>query len=391
MTILISGGGIGGLAVAIALAVHGQRSHVLEQAEQFSEVGAGIQIGPNGMRLLSHWGLEPFLRDRGAMPIQIRLCDGVNGRLLNLVPLGSYAKQRYGAPYRVFHRAELQEALLQKARDLPEISISTGFKVTRFLDHEDHVEVEGKNGQSAQGRLLIGADGLWSRVRTQMQPNIRPAFYGKTAWRAIVPRASAPSPFNRVETGLWMAPDAHLVHYPVQGGENLNLVAVINDRFDSESWSSPGDASELLAHYDSWHRTPRRFLGSVTGWQKWALYGLDPLETWSRGRVTLLGDAAHPPIPFLAQGGVMALEDAFVLAQQLAHYEQNHRQAFQRYEQKRQERTARVMRTAHKLGKIYHMKGLMRFARNSVLLSKKPEKLLAAYDWLYGFELDATS
>ncbi len=390
MTNLISGGGIGGLACAIALAHRGQSCHVLEQANSFSEVGAGIQIGPNGMKLLAKWGLADLLHDKGATPAQIRICDGLSGQMLNCVPLGPTAGQRYGAPYKVFHRAELQSALLQKARSLPEITISTGFKVQNFTEYENHVEVLGANGQTHKGHLLIGCDGLWSPIRSQIHPDNNPVFYGKSALRAIIPRDRALAPFNKLETGLWMAPNAHLVHYPVLGGQAINVVAVICENFKEQDWSTPGLDRELLAHYDSWHEGPRNFLKDIAGWQKWSLYAFAPLPHWSKGRVTLLGDAAHPPVPFLAQGGVMALEDAYVLAKALDQHRTDHSKAFQHYENQRRKRAYKVMDTAHKLGKIYHMKGLMRLARNTVLKASKPEKLLASYDWLYGFEFEAS-
>ncbi len=391
MTILISGGGIGGLCAAIALARRGLASHLLEQSEQFTEVGAGIQVGPNGMRLLHQWGLEQLLHDKGAVPDAIHIYDGLHGETLNKVPLGDHAVARYGAPYKVFHRAELQMALLEMARSLPEITISTGFRVKHFLEHENEVRVQSVGGDEATGRLLIGADGLWSRTRRQIYPGTSPAFYGKSAWRALVPVADVPDPFRRMETGLWMAPEAHLVHYPVQGGEAINIVAVITENFDKEGWTTKGQRDELLAHYAGWNETPRSFLHAITGWQKWALFSLGQLPSWSRGRVVLLGDAAHPPIPFLAQGGVMAMEDAHLLAHELELYGDDHREAFRQYENLRRARACHVMDTAHKLGKIYHMKGIMRLARNAVLKRKNPQTLLADYDWLYGFEFDTSS
>ena len=391
MTILIAGGGIGGLCTAIALAHHGIRTRIFEQADHFSEVGAGIQIGPNGMRILEHWGLAALLEGKGATPDAVRIFDGLTGNKLNHVPLGDTAQERYGAPYRVFHRAELQMALVEKARSLPDIEIINGFRVNKFVDTGDEIILHSISGDQQKGRLLIGADGLWSRIRRQLYPGITPAFYGKSAWRTIVPRNEVPEPFNRLETGLWMAPDAHLVHYPVQGGEAVNLVAVITEKFDKVGWNSPGKSGELLSHFGCWDDTPRLFLNSISTWQKWALFSLARLPRWSAGRATLLGDAAHPPIPFLAQGGVMAIEDAYALARELDLHGNNHEDAFAKYEKQRRQRAYRVMDTAHKLGKIYHMKGFMRLARNGVLTRKQPEKLLADYDWLYGFEFETIS
>ena len=389
MTILISGGGIGGLGTAIALARHGIKSHILEQTEIFSEVGAGIQIGPNGMRILQDWGLGELLEGQGATPDCIRIYDGLTGANLNTIPLGSYVQERFGAPYKVFHRSELQMALLEKANSMQEIEISMGFRAKEFRQHDHQVTIHSINGEMHTGRLLIGADGLWSRTRRQLFPNITPSFFGKTAWRTVVNRADVPPPFNQLETGLWMAPHAHLVHYPVLGGEAVNFVAVISDRFEEQGWSSSGQVEQLLSHYQDWDDAPRHFLNSITDWQKWALFALAPLPSWTKERVCLLGDAAHPAIPFLAQGGVMALEDAHILAELLDLYGDDHQSAFRQYEKQRRPRATHVMDTARKLGKIYHMKGLMRHARNAVLTRKKPEKLLADYDWLYGFEITA--
>ncbi len=391
MTILISGGGIGGLCTAIALARHGLKTHLFEKAPEFSEVGAGIQIGPNGMRILEKWGLSDLLENRGACPDSIRISDGLSGQKLNEVPLGDHARTRYGAPYKVFHRAELQMALLEKARSLTDISITTDFEVTDFVEKDDGIQVHSARGEEQTGDLLIAADGLWSTVRSHFFPDLKPQFYGKSAWRAIVPTSEAPSPFNRQQTGLWMAPDAHLVHYPVMGGKAVNVVAVISEQFNRPGWTNEGRPDQLLAHYKDWHETPRNFLNGVSGWQKWALYSIGQLPGWSKGRVTLLGDAAHPPIPFLAQGGVMAIEDAWPLAELLGLYGPDYRRVFRQYEDLRRDRAAEVMKTADRLGKIYHMKGLMRRARNGVLRRKNPEKLLADYDWLYGFTFETSS
>jgi salicylate hydroxylase len=391
MPILVAGGGIGGLSTAIALAHYGMESVVLEQADSFSEVGAGIQIGPNGMLVLEQLGVSKYLVDRGAYPEAVRMFDGLSGRQLNEVPLGAYAEARYGAPYRIFHRAELQAALLEAARARPQIAIRNGFRIKDFAETEDSVTVRSVGGGEATGELLIGADGLWSRIRRQLYPAITPTFYGKSAWRTVVDAADVPKPFSDRAVGLWMAPDAHLVHYPVMGGRKINIVAVITEKFDKVGWSNEGASTELMRHYDHWASAPRQFLHAAQGWQKWALFALERLPRWSRGRVVLLGDAAHPPIPFLAQGGVMAIEDAYALATELDLNRRDHTVAFRQYEARRRNRAYHVMEIAHKLGRIYHMQGPMRLARNFVLSHKRSEKLLADYDWLYGFVFEARS
>ncbi len=391
MTILIAGGGIGGLCTAIALAQTGISSHILEQADTFSEAGAGIQIGSNGMRLLHGWGMDEHLSGRGASPACVHIHDGLSGASLNKVPLGETALERYGAPYKVFHRSELQMALLNKARSMPDIKITTAFQMNELCERPNDISVISSAGDKISGRLLVGADGLWSRTRRYLFPNITPRFIGKTAWRTLAASDDIPAPFNRRETGLWMAPNAHLVHYPVLGGKITNIVAVIKDNYNHQGWSREGRAQDLLPHYDDWDAVPRDFLSARTNWHKWALYDIAPLPSWSKGRVCLLGDAAHPAIPFLAQGGVMAMEDAHILAQLLDQYDDDHRTVFKQYEKQRRARATRVMNSAKKLGRIYHMKGFMRQARNAVLTRKKPEKLLADYDWLYGFKISKAS
>lgn len=389
MTILIAGGGIGGLSMALALAHYGLPSVVLEQADTFSEVGAGIQIGPNGMLALEQLGVTEELQQRGTYPEAIRIHDGLTGARLNEVPLGAFAQAKYGAPYRVFHRAELQAALLEAARRQPLIRIRNSFRIKDFAETQSTVTVRSISGETATGDLLVGADGMWSRIRRQLFPDITPTFYGKSAWRTVIDVSKASRPFADPAIGLWMAPDAHLVHYPVMGGRMINVVAVITEKFDRVGWSNEGQSKELMRHYDNWQDTPRRFLRSAEGWQKWALFSLERLPSWSRGRVALLGDAAHPPIPFLAQGGVMAIEDAYALATDIDLNRDDHATAFGNYEKRRRHRAYHVMETADHLGKIYHMKGPLRLARNFVLKRKKPENLLASYDWLYGFVFDA--
>ncbi|MCP4933492.1 MAG: NAD(P)-binding protein [bacterium] len=391
MTILIAGGGIGGLCTAIALAQNGISSHILEQADTFSEAGAGIQIGPNGMRLLLDWGMDDLLSCRGATPAFVHIHDGISGVSLNKVPLGNTARERYGAPYKVFHRSELQMALLEKVRSMPEIEITTAFQIKEIREPPNELIILSSGGDRYSGRLLIGADGLWSHTRKHLFPDIAPHFIGKTAWRTLAASEDVPEPFNKHETGLWMAPNAHLVHYPVLGGDIINVVAVIQDSYNQQGWSREGRAKDLLPHFESWDELPRAFLKARTNWHKWALFDIAPLRSWSKGRVCLLGDAAHPAIPFLAQGGVMAMEDAHILAHLLDLYGEDHRTAFAQYESQRRARATHVMNTAKKLGRIYHMKGFMRHARNVVLTHKKPEKLLADYDWLYGFEISQRS
>ncbi len=384
--ILIAGGGIGGLSVAIALAQSGFYVHVLEQAKSFSEVGAGIQLGPNAARILDRWGVSRHFVSQSVTPENISLYDGLNGKSLAQVPLGDVARRRYDdAPYYVLHRADLQEALLKVAQNEPHITISTGFTALAYRETPYSVTLMGDDGRSVEGEALIGADGLWSAVRKQMH-NVKPSPIGKTSWRTVIPSEYAPDFFKRQQTMLWMAPRSHLVHYPVIGGKAINVIAIVDDKEIGIGWNNAADKDEVIQGFRDWDTSPKDFITSLTGWHKWSLFALPPLEKWSKGRITLLGDAAHPPVPFLAQGGAMAIEDAAVLASELMIAQKHYPEAFHHYEAKRMPRVDKVMQQSHKMGRIYHMKTPARWARNAVLRRSQPENLLKRYDWLYGFE-----
>ena len=316
-TILIAGGGIGGLACAIALSQTGWKAVVLERAEAFEEAGAGIQLGPNATRLLSRWGVWQGLEAARVLPQRLLIHDGLSGNLLAQVPLGQ-AMGRYGAPYAALHRADLQAALLDKAKRSKAIRIQTGFEVTGFEETKNGITVKSGNGKQASGAGLIGADGLRSTIRAQLDIGVEPQPSGHTAWRALLPANAAPMGFGPADIGLWLGPGAHMVHYAVKGGAKVNLVAVVEGDLADQGWNAPGEPQDLLPRFMVWSAAPRSLLEAATAWRRWALASAKPLGRWGDGRVTLLGDAAHPILPFLAQGGAMAIEDAAMLAQAIA-------------------------------------------------------------------------
>ncbi len=382
--ILIVGSGIGGLSAAIALAQSGFFVHIVEQAPTLSEVGAGIQLGPNAARLLDRWGVSRYFKKNSVTPEKIALYDGVSGLSLANVPLGKTAEKRYGAPYYVLHRSDLQAALLQVARSEQRITLTTGFTALSYQQTPYNVTLTATDGRTIEGEALIGADGLWSAIRKQMH-NVKPSPIGKTTWRTVIPATYAPDFFKRPQTTLWMAPQSHLVHYPVIGGDAINVIAVVDDAKIGIGWNNEADKADIMPSFKHWHQSPRDFLSSLSGWHKWSLFALPPLKKWSQGRITLLGDAAHPPVPFLAQGGAMAIEDAAVLASELLIAQKHYGEAFKHYEQKRIPRVLRVTQQSLKMGQIYHMKTPSRLVRNLVLRRSKSENLLKKYDWLYGF------
>lgn len=386
--ILIAGGGIGGLTAALALAQSGMPVQVLEQAANFSEAGAGIQLGPNGVHVLRALGVADSLASCAVAPESVLLIDAHAGLGLTSVPLGPMTELRYGAPYWVVHRADLQRVLLEAVRANDNVMITQPFRIASCTAQGQRVQVTSEAGETAEGDALIGADGIRSRVRTAIGVDGQPVWSGKSAWRLTVPFDTAPAPMQQHAIGLWLSPGAHMVHYPVRAGAQVNIVAIVDDQTAPEGWNVPGAAKEFLPCLRDWPATITEFLAGHDGWRRWALYDMTPPRRWAAGRMALLGDAAHPVLPFLASGGVLAIEDAAVLARSFTDATGHAEAAFAAYVAKRRPRAARVQIRSRRMGRIYHMSGLMRWSRNQVLTTQSQEALLRRNDWLYGYRAD---
>ncbi len=386
--ILIAGGGIGGLATALALARAGIAAHVLESREAFAAEGAGIQIGPNGTHILQSLGLADALAPLVGVPDAIVVRDGKDGAELARLPLGRWIAERHGAPYWVVHRGDLHESLLSAARDQPRIMLSTGATVAEVAARDDAVAVASPSGDTWTGRALVGADGLWSSVRTHIAPGCMPQSTGRSAARSVIPLSDAPTPLRTADVGIWLFPDAHVVHYPVSGGTALAMVVIVDDEQGGEDWSAAVPPRWVEQRLPPCPQLLAELVAAAPAWRRWALNTLPPLPTWSRGPVTLLGDAAHAIVPFLAQGGVLALEDAVMLADSLRQNTRDAAGAFGAYERRRGARALRVARASLQNGRIYHLSGALARARNLVLRHAAPERLMARYDWLYGWRLN---
>ncbi|MEM7620032.1 MAG: FAD-dependent monooxygenase [Pseudomonadota bacterium] len=399
-SIVIAGGGIAGLSCALSLNKRGQDAVVVEKTQQFSEVGAGIQLGPNAARILHHLGLQNALEEHAFQPEGLMIFDGIRGKQLNTIPLKQSSEKIFGAPYYTIHRADLQNILLKTLHDIKRTEIICDFEVETIacansnnndeakknptLPIELHSAEKTSSSKSIIADHLVGADGIWSRVRKHVMQNVSPRFSGKTAWRALLPISEVPESFYASHIGLWLGHNAHLVHYPVKSGQMLNIVAVIDDQWAKPGWHENGQAELLNSAFSEWSEHTHRLLSVVQSWKKWALFELPVPKRWNYGPITLIGDAVHPMLPFLAQGGAMAIEDSITFAKYV-----DRKKRFlepldlERYQDARFKRTSRVQKKARNLGIIYHYKGLMAQARNIIIAKRAPISLLKDYSWLY--------
>jgi len=383
--VLIAGSGIAGLATALALARRGIPSRILEQREQLSEAGAGIQIGPNGVRVLDALGIAPRLRTHVSLPEEIVVHQGASGRVLTRMPLGNWIAGRHGAPYWVVHRRDLQAALFEQARETRGITLDMGFSVTEIADHGNHVAVRATSGATARGSVLIGADGIRSQVRTILAPGTRLRFSGKAASRALISPEDGAALGDPASMGVWLAAGAHVVHYPIAAGAQFAVVAIVPDDRMTDDWAATNDWSALEPHLAAFAPAMRTVLSRAPEWRRWALFETDPLADLAKGHIALAGDAAHPVLPFLAQGGVVALEDAMVLADALAAEPDNPARALKAYEATRRARVNAIVATSRQNGRIFHLSGPAAVARNLAMAAVPAARLMTRYDWVYGW------
>ena len=391
-TIVIAGAGIGGLSAALALARRGFRSIVLDQAERLEETGAGIQLSPNATRILLSLGLGERLRRVAVTPAGIRVLSADSGRQIVRIPLED-AESRYGAPYWTLHRGDLQKALVAMCRENPDIDLELGARVDTFATHASGVTVKAMRGPAsadAQGAALVGADGIWSSVRAALLGPAPPKFARRVAWRALVPARMAPPSMREPEITLWLGRKGHVAHYPIQSGETINVVAIGADAWNEPGWSTPATPEDVLARFPAgrWSRHVRDLMGIPEQWMKWALAERPVPRHWGEAQTTLLGDAAHPMLPFLAQGAAMAIEDGAVLAARLAATPDDPATAMRRYEHDRRARVAKVQRAARRNGRIYQYAGPDAAVRDLAMRALGGAALRRRYDWIYNWKTD---
>jgi len=383
LNLLIAGGGIGGLAAAYVLARDGHQVTVLEQSAALGEIGAGIQLGPNIFKMFEYLGLTDAVHRVAFFPTGLGMNDVRTGEKVVRVPLGETALAAYGYPYGVIYRADLHRVFQDACNALPNITLRTSSKVESFEQDAHSVTLRLTHGDAVKGDALIGADGLWSRVREAVVGDGKPRVSGHIAYRAVLKREDVPAHLWSDDVLLWGGEKTHLVHYPLRRGELFNLVAVFHSTKYDEGWNTFGDTAELNERFAQAVPPVRELLGKIETWKMWVLCDREPVKNWSDRRVTLLGDAAHPMLQYLAQGAGQAIEDAVVLGAALRSTGGDVEESFRKYQQARYLRTGRVQLTARFYGDIYHAAGVQRELRNQMFQSSRESAGFAGLKWMY--------
>ncbi|GIX49233.1 MAG: monooxygenase [Candidatus Tectimicrobiota bacterium] len=389
LQVLIIGAGLGGLTAAACLRRAGFAVRVYEQAPVLGEVGAGIQISPNAVKVLRQIGVAAALDAVAVRPLALEGRDWQSGQVLNRIELGDAFVRTYGAPYYHVHRADLHALLVAAVQRLAPDAICLGARCVGVEAAGERVRVRFANGTAAEGDVVVGADGIHSVVRHSLFGPEAPRFTGMVAFRATVPLARLPAGLIERKGYNWMGPHHHFVHYLLRRGTLVNCVGVCEqDHWRLESWSTEGDLRELRAEFTGWHPTIQALIAAMDRCFKWALYDREPMPRWTCGRVTLLGDACHPMLPFLAQGACMAIEDAYVLARCL----QTHagvEAALQAYEAARKPRVSQVQLGARARGQRLHLADPAAIAERNARFAQDPDFRQREMDWIYRYDVVA--
>ncbi|MEM8687430.1 MAG: 3-hydroxybenzoate 6-monooxygenase [Pseudomonadota bacterium] len=384
LPILIAGGGIGGFAAALALAQKGRAVHIVEQSDELNEVGAGIQLGPNVFRMFDQLGVTEAINDMAVFPDALVMMDALSGEQVTRIPLNTPEfRNHFQYPYGVIYRPDLHRVLIDACEAEHLVTLTLGQKILGYEDKNTGVEIQLDSGESVSGAALIGADGLWSTIRQQMRQDGPPTVSGHIAYRAVLPTDEVPLTSRNNSVVLWAGPKTHLVHYPLQRGDIYNLVTVFHSERYEEGWDVYGDAEELARKFQNQHSAVHAMLDKIEAWRMWVLCDREPVSDWSHGRVTLLGDAAHPMLQYLAQGACMATEDAVCLANKVDQFGNDVESAFKAYAADRYLRTGRVQLTARLYGDVYHAKGVTAELRALMLGPRAPEQAYQGMKWLY--------
>jgi salicylate hydroxylase len=386
LPVLVAGGGIGGLAAALALVRQGFAVRVLEQAAQLGEIGAGIQLGPNAFSAFDALGIGEKARGRAVYTDEMVMHDALDETLVGRIPTGQAFRQRFGNPYAVIHRADVHKSLLEGVRESGLVELLTATAVQRVEQDDTGVTVFDSAGKQHRGVALIGADGVKSAVRRQFVGD-EARVSGHVVYRAVVDRDNFPADLRWNAASIWVGPNCHLVHYPLRGGEQYNVVVTFHSR-EKEEWSvREGSREEVQSYFEGICPRARQLIDLPRDWKRWATADREPIAQWNFGRVTLLGDAAHATLQYLAQGACMALEDAVTLGEALRVQGNDIGKAFDLYQRSRVARTARVVLSAREMGRIFHARGVERLVRNDLWKGRTAERFYDAMEWLYGWNV----
>lgn len=383
--VIVVGGGIGGLAAALATAEAGHKTKVLEQAPQFGEIGAGIQMGPNAMAVLDRFGVADEIAKVAVFPKRLVLKDVYTAKELAALDLGEEFKAKYGFPYIVLHRSDLHRALVEAAEKNPLIGLVNDQIIETVEENEEGVTVTNQRGEQFTGKAVIGADGLWSKTRKYFSDD-KPICSHYVAYRGAVPIEEISSDANMDDVIMWIGPNLHVVQYPVRKGKLYNQVVVFksqNYKPDSNDWGTPEEMDQV---FKGCHPLVENALSFIQRQIRWPMYDRLPIDNWTKGNFALLGDAAHPMLQYLAQGGCQALEDASYLADMLQLHGENFEQAFLAYQEERIPRTAKVQTSARIWGEVIHAEDPVSILLRDTLLEQKEAKEFEMIDWLYGYK-----
>lgn len=382
--ILVVGGGIGGMAAALGLSQLGYRVELLEQSAEIGEIGAGIQLGPNAFAAMDALGCGPRARGRAVYTDRLVMMDAVDGSEVASIPVGEEYRKRFSNPYAVIHRADIHGAILEEVRLRPGVRIHPSTRIETVDVDSSGARVTDVHGRAWTGAAVVGCDGIRSVVRSHLVGDGH-RVTGHVVYRAVAPRDTMPEDLRWNAAAIWVGPNCHLVHYPLRGGEMYNIVVTFHSRRQEEWGVTEGSREEVLSYFEGISRRPRRLLDTPSSWKRWATADREPVERWGVDRATLLGDAAHPMMQYLAQGACMALEDAVTLREAITVCDRDLGAAFRLYESKRVVRTARVVLFTREMGRIYHAQGVERLVRNSLWKGRTPERFYDALEWLHGW------
>lgn len=384
--ILIVGGGIGGFAAALALVKQGFKVQVFEQAPEIGEIGAGIQLAPNAFNAFDALGIGERARARAVYTDYMVMHDALDEYCVGRIDTDEHFIKRFGNPYAVIHRADIHTSLVEGAQEYGDIEIITNCHIQSVEQDEHEVRITDQHGRTYTGQALIGADGVKSIVREKYVAD--PALVtGHVVYRAVVPKEEFPEDLQWNAASIWVGPNCHLVHYPLRGGKEYNVVVTFHSR-EKEEWGvKDGSKEEVLSYFQGICPKARQLIELPKSWRRWATADREPIEQWTYGRITLLGDAAHPTTQYMAQGACMAMEDAVTLGEALRVSQNNVAQAFDLYQRARVARTARIVLSSREMGKLYHAKGVERMVRNDLWRGRPNERFYDAMEWLYSWNI----